>query len=102
MPHDAVLCRGAGRVVRHMVDIVGQPCVIRWAGQRPWASATFDGLRLAVQLELTEEPAPEDLRAICLCLEQADYGVAKYLVADVQAAGKARMIDIEALLIRNA
>ena len=102
MRHEALLSRGAGRFVRLLLGHLGTDWLVERAGERPWASATFEGLRVRVALRRAANGAPVPPALLCDRIEQADYGVGRYLVADVSAAGAADVLNVEALLIEQA
>ncbi|WP_420606255.1 hypothetical protein [Novosphingopyxis sp.] len=106
MRHEAQLhyglSRGAGRFVRQILDLAGPDWVVERAGERPWASVTFEGMRVRATLRSGGRGAACSLCQLCATIEQADYGVHRYLVADVAARDDGGKLGIEALLIERA
>ncbi len=102
MPHEALLSRGAGRFVRQLLDLAGPDWVIERAGERPWASATFDGMRVRATLRPAADGVSRTLCSLCATIAQADYGARRYLVADVAAREVGPNLSVEALLIEQA
>ena len=102
MRHEALLSRGAGRFVRQLLDLAGPDWTIERAGERPWASATFDGVFVKTTLRPGDADAARNAADLCARIEQADYGVLRYLVADITARPERGVIAVEALLIAEA
>ncbi|MAC12226.1 hypothetical protein [Novosphingopyxis iocasae] len=101
MRHEALLSRSAGRFVRQLLDLSGPGWTIVRAGERPWASATFDGLRLRITMR-SGGGSGHHIADLCARIEQADYGVIRYLVAEIAARTERDAIVVEALLIAEA
>lgn len=102
MAREALLSGAAGRFVRQLLDLIGPEWVTESVGERRWASVTFEGLRVRaafVRHAAAAARPPADLRA---AIEQADYGVGRYLVADVAAHEQCGCLTVEALLIEQA
>lgn len=101
MRHEALLSRAAGRFTRQILDLAGPQWTVLRAGERPWASATFQGMRVTVCLLQGGDGVSRSLCQLCATIEQADYGVRRYLVADIRAAAKEQELSVEALLIER-
>ena len=102
MRHEALLSRGAGRFVRQLLGLAGPEWTVERAGERPWASATFDGMRVRVAMRASGGYAGRSIPDLCAQIEQADYGVVRYLVAEITARPEHGAISVEALLIAQA
>ncbi len=102
MPHEALLSRASGRFTRQLLDLVGPGWMVASAGERPWASATYQGLRVTVRLVGGGTSVSRIVCQLCATIEQADYGVRRYLVADISAAVRDQDLAVEALLIERA
>lgn len=96
------LSRCGARFVRQVLDLAGPDWVVAWAGERSWASATFEGMRVRATLRLGAPKASRSLSDLCAIFEKADYAAGRYLVADITACEVDRNVRIEALLVEQA
>lgn len=90
------------RLARALLDRAGEGAHLVRARSRPWASATFTGLRHVLTLAMRAERA----EAFADGLEESAFDLPRHFVADIALAGRSGtggtvLLEIEALTIEE-
>lgn len=72
-----------GRLVSALMAMVGEPCELEDASQRPWCSATFLGTQHRIALCLKGENAAGRAQSFAAQLPEAEIAIMNHVVVDI-------------------
>ena len=94
--------QGPGLVIASQISALARgQAIVRLAGERPWASITFSGMRYSFEIERSADAEVSALQELVQFLPDHEFMIPGYFVADTVIRDQSRsriLVDILAII----